>query len=96
MPRSLFIGLALVAVTWGAAASAQTLGDNFNSGFGGGATGSAPALILPGELTSPITSGLGPEDGGRDPGAWDYQSSEEAWEQPYSVEGEETLEPETN
>ncbi len=95
MPRSFILGLALGASIVASAASAQALGDNFNNGFGGGA-GSTPTLILPGELTSPMTSGFGPADAGVSPGGWNDQSPAEEWEQPYSVEGEERLEPETN
>ena len=95
MPRSFILGLALSASILASAASALTLGDIFNSSFGGGA-GSPPTLILPGELTSPMTSGLGTEDAGISPGGWNYQSPGEEWEQPYSVEGEEQLESGTN
>ena len=96
MPRSFILGLALGASIVASAASAQTLGDNFNSSFGGGGTGSNPTLVLPDELTNPMTSGLGPEDAGVSPGGWNYQSPGEEWEQPYSVEGEEQLESGTN
>ncbi|MGB2932988.1 MAG: hypothetical protein WBE08_04845 [Methyloceanibacter sp.] len=95
MPRSFVLGLALGASILASAASAQTLGDNFNSSFGGGA-GATPTLILPDDVTSPMTSGLGPEDAGGSPGGWNYQSPEEEWQQPYSVEGEEQLESGTN
>ncbi len=55
-----------------------------------------PTLILPGEMTSPMTTGAAPENNVGDPATWGYQSSGEGWDQPYSVEGEEQLEPGTN
>lgn len=95
MPRSVLIALVLTASVWSTATCAQTSGDT----FGEVGTGSTPRLVFPGELTSPMTSGLGPEDTGPSkpaPGEWGYESPGEAWEVPYSVEGEETLEPGTN
>jgi hypothetical protein len=88
MPRSFVLGLVLIAGCWSTAAFSQT--DNFSGG-------SMPTLILPGQMTSPMTSGFDrPDNTGGDPGTWGYQSPGETWEQPYSVEGEEQLDPDSN
>jgi hypothetical protein len=88
MQRSLVIGLALIVGCWSTAALSQA--DNFSGG-------SMPTLILPGEMTNPVTRGFDqPENSMGDANAWGYQPPGEGWEQPYSVEGEEQLEPGTN
>jgi hypothetical protein len=87
MPRTVVLVLALVAGGWSTAALSQS--DSFSGG-------AMPTLILPGQMTSPMTTAPAPENNVSDPGTWGYQPSGEGWDQPYSVEGEEQLEPGTN
>jgi len=87
MPRTVVLVLALIAGGWSTAAFSQS--DHFSGG-------TMPTLILPGQMTSPMTTGPAPENNVSDPAAWGYQSPGEAWDQPYSVEGEEQLEPGAN
>ncbi len=87
MPRTVVLVLALVAGGWSTAAFSQS--DTFSGG-------AMPTLILPGQMTSPMTTGPAPENNVSDPATWGYQSPGEGWDQPYSVEGEEQLEPGTN
>jgi hypothetical protein len=87
MPRTVVLVLALIAGGWSTAAFSQS--DNFSGG-------TMPTLILPGQMTSPMTTGPTPENNVSDPAAWGYQSPGGASEQPYSVDGEEQLEPGTN
>jgi hypothetical protein len=87
MPRTVILVLALSAGGWSTAAFSQS--DDFSGG-------AMPTLILPGQMTSPMTTGPAPENNVSDPAAGGYQSPGAAWEQPYSVEGEEQLEPGTN
>jgi hypothetical protein len=87
MPRTVVLVLALVAGGWSTAAFSQS--DSFSGG-------AMPTLILPGQMTSPMTTAPAPENNVSDPGTWGYQPSGEGWDQPYSVEGEEQLEPGTN
>jgi hypothetical protein len=87
MPRTLVLVLALIAGGWSTAAFSQS--DDFSGG-------AMPTLILPGQMTSPITTGPAPENNIGDGGAWGSQSPGEGWDQPFSVEGEEQLEPGTN
>lgn len=83
--------LALVPtlLLWTGAAQAQSEGDYGSS--------SMPSIILPEQLTSPITGDFNPADGGPPQNA-EGPSAEggESWQQPYSAPGEETLDPETN
>jgi hypothetical protein len=91
MLRSVVTALALVAGTWGSAAHAQTLRDSGGGTAGGGEA--MPTLILPHELTSPLTSGPAPDGdaaANAPAGAATPATTEEV---PYSVEGEETLDP---
>jgi len=87
MPRKVVLVLALMAGGWSTAAFSQS--DNFSGG-------TIPTLIPPGQMTSAMTTGPTPENNVSDPAAWGYQSPGGAWEQPYSVDGEEQLEPGTN
>jgi hypothetical protein len=87
MPRTVVLVLALVAGGWSTAAFSQS--DSFSGG-------AMPTLILPGQMTSPMTTAPAPENNVSDPATWGYQPSGEGWDQPYSVEGEEQLEPGTN
>jgi hypothetical protein len=87
--------LALALLAGAPVAAAQTLDD-----FGDANSDAMPSIILPDQLTNPITGDFNArEDGiaaGGDPGTSAYQSEGEAWVQPYQVEGEETLEPNSN
>jgi hypothetical protein len=89
----LISSLALVAGI--SIAAAQTLDD-----YGDVNSDAMPSIILPDQLTNPITGDFtAREDGvaaGGDPGTSAYQSDGEVWVQPYHVEGEETLEPNSN
>jgi hypothetical protein len=87
MPRTLVLVLALIAGGWSTAAFSQS--DDFSGG-------AMPTLILPGQMTSPMTTGPAPENNIDDGAAWGSQSPGEGWDQPFSVEGEEQLEPGTN
>lgn len=87
----LMVGFAALAGISGAAA--QTAMDGY------GDSGAMPSIILPDQLTNPITGDFNARkdfDPGDDAEVNTYPSEGEAWVQPYSVEGEETLEPETN
>ena len=86
MPKTVTLVLAVVAGGWSTAAFSQS------DAFSGGAM---PTLILPGQM-HPMTTGPVPENNVSDPATWGYQPSGEGWDQPYSVEGEELLEPGTN
>ena len=91
MSKTLVAAVALVAcgVTSGAYAQTSDAADEPGSG-------QAPTLIMPGLLTNPLTSGL---DSEASPGAGAPAGSETpdaASEAPYSVEGEETLDPDGN
>jgi hypothetical protein len=91
MSKTLVAALALVACGFASGAHAQS--SDASAGTGGG---QAPILIMPGLLTNPLTSGL---DSAGSPGAGAPPASETpdaASEAPYSVEGEETLDPDTN
>jgi hypothetical protein len=94
MLRSLVTALALIAGTWTSATYAQTLSDSGAGTAGGGEA--LPTLILPHELTSPLPSGPSPNGDGTanaPAGSATPATTEDA---PYSVEGEETLDPNTN
>lgn len=91
MSKTLVAVLALV--TCAAASVAYAQSPDAADGTGGG---QAPTLIMPGLLTNPLTSGLDAEGS---PGAGvpaGNESSDAASEAPYSVEGEETLDPNSN
>jgi hypothetical protein len=91
MPRSLITALALIACCAGSSAFAQSSDDRDGTG-----SGQAPALIMPGLLTSPITSGLDSDGYGATGTTEQTGTTDAPSEAPYSVEGEEQLEPETN
>jgi hypothetical protein len=91
MSKTLVAVLALV--TCAAASVAYGQSPDAADGTGGG---QVPTLIMPGLLTNPLTSGLDAEGS---PGAGTPAGSETpdaASEAPYSVEGEETLDPNSN
>jgi hypothetical protein len=88
MRKSFIVGLVLMAGVWSADAGAQTADD----GASDVGAASMPSIILPEQLTSPITGDFRAQSGDADAGQ--PPAGEE--EAPYSVEGEETLDPETN
>jgi len=91
MSKALIAVLALV--TCAAANGAYAQSPDAADGSG---RGQAPTLIMPGLLTNPLTGGLNAEGS---PGAGvpaGSESSDGASEAPYSVEGEETLDPNSN
>jgi len=88
MPKSFVVALALIAC--GVASPGYTQSSDGTDGTG---SAGAPVLIMPGLLTNPLTSGLDTE-GSQRTGA--PAASETPEEVPYSVEGEETLDPNTN
>jgi hypothetical protein len=88
MPKTLVAALALIACFVTSGAHAQSSGGADGTGSAG-----APTLIMPGLLTNPLTSGLDTE-GSAATGA--PAASETPEEVPYSVEGEETLDPNSN
>ena len=91
MPKTLVAALVLLAccVTSGAYAQTSDAADEPGSG-------QAPTLIMPGLLTNPLTSGLDSE-GSAGAGAPEGSETPDAASQaPYSVEGEETLDPDSN
>ena len=91
MPKSFIAALALIACSTASTAFAQS--SDYSDGAGGG---EAPTLVMPGLLTSPITSGLD-SDGYGGTGTTEQTGTTDApAEVPYSVEGEEPLESETN
>jgi hypothetical protein len=89
MRRSLVTALVLIACSFGGEVLAQ-------SSDGTNGSGEAPTLILPGLLTNPITSGLDPDGYGATGAPMETEIQDAPSEAPYSVEGEETLDPETN
>lgn len=91
MPKSFIAALALIACSIASTAFAQS--SDYSDGTGGG---EAPTLVMPGLLTNPITSGLD-SDGYDGTGTTEQTGTTDVpTEVPYSVEGEEQLEPETN
>lgn len=88
MPKTFVTALALLACFVTSGAYAQS-----SDGADGTGSAGAPTLIMPGLLTNPLTSGLDSEGS---PGAGAPAASETREEVPYSVEGEETLDPNTN
>ena len=91
MPKSLIAALALIACSTASTAFAQS--SDYSDGAGGG---EAPTLVMPGLLTSPITSGLTTDGYGATATPSDTWTNDTPPEVPYSVEGEEQLEPEAN
>jgi hypothetical protein len=90
MPKSLTTALALIACGAAGGAYAQSYDGSEDTG------GERPTLILPNTLTSPMTSGLESEGYGATGTTGEAGTYEAPPEVPYSVEGEEQLEPETN
>lgn len=85
MPRALLISLLLAG--FGGAAQAQ------DGGYSDPQSGDyqMPSLILPHDMTAPALSGADPSDAGQ--GGADAYQPESYEPAPYSVEGEETLDP---
>jgi hypothetical protein len=55
-----------------------------------------PTIVMPQELTNPLTSGLGADDKAHAPASSASPAPDGEAEAPYSVEGGETLDPDTN
>jgi hypothetical protein len=91
MLKSLFTALALIACSMASTAFAQS--PDYSDGAGGG---EAPTLVMPGLLTSPISSGLDSDGYGGTGTTEQTGTTDTPSEVPYSVEGEEQLDPETN
>ena len=91
MPKSFIAALALIACSIASTAFAQS--SDYSDGAGGG---EAPTLVMPGLLTNPITSGLDSDGYGASGNTEQTGTTDVPPEAPYSVEGEEQLEPETN
>ncbi len=91
MPKSFIAALALIACCAGSSAFAQS--PDYSDGTGGG---QAPTLVMPGLLTNPITRGLDSDGYGATGTTEQTGTTDVPPEAPYSVEGEEQLEPETN
>ena len=93
MPKSFIAALALTAFCLSSQAFAQSA-EAPAADSGNGA--SPPALILPNTLTSPLISGSDADSHNSGPAPASGDASGAPSEQPYSVEGEETLDPDTN
>ena len=91
MPKSFIAALGLIACSVASTAFAQS--SDYGDGTGGG---EAPTLVMPGLVTSPITSGQESDGYGATATPSDAWTNGAPPEVPYSVEGEEQLEPETN
>jgi hypothetical protein len=91
MPRLVVAALALMVCAFGSEAFAQS--PESPDGTGSVAT---PTLILPNTLTSPLTSGLDSEGHAATGAPAGGETPDATPEAPYSVEGEETLDPDTN
>jgi hypothetical protein len=91
MTRLFIAALALIACSMASTAFAQS--SDYSDGAGGG---EAPTLVMPGLLTSPISSGLDSDGYGGTGTTEQTGTTDTPSEAPYSVEGEEQLEPETN
>ena len=89
MRISSIMTLALLAGICSTSAGAQTA----DGSYGDGDSGAMPSIILPEQLTSPISGDFRPQDGGTPVSSAGGEETEQA---PYSVEGEETLDPNTN
>ncbi len=89
MPRVFAISLMFAACMASSTAMAQSLG--YPQPEADDAAGAMPSLSLPEDMTNPTLSGLGPDDASQgaptDSGESTYEPA------PYSVEGEETLDP---
>ena len=92
MPRSLLAALALIACGFGSEAFAQSDGAPADTG----ASGAVSTLILPNTLTNPMTSGLDSEGHGSATARERNETLDSTPAAPSSVEGEETLDPDTN
>ena len=92
MPRSLLAALALIACGFGSEAFAQSDGAPADTG----ASGAASTLILPNTLTNPMTSGLDSEGHGSATARERNETLDSTPPASSSVEGEETLDPDTN
>jgi hypothetical protein len=91
MPKTLAAALALVACGVANGAYAQS-----SDGSDGTGSGQAPTLIMPGLLTNPLTSRLDSEGAPGAAAPVESGTPDAASEAPYSVEGEETLDPNSN
>ncbi len=91
MPKSFIAALGLIACSIASTAFAQS--SDYSDGTGGG---EAPTLVMPGLLANPITSGLDSDGYGGTGTTEQTGTTDVPTEAPYSVEGEEQLEPETN
>ena len=91
MPKSFIAALGLITCSIASTAFAQS--SDYSDGTGGG---EAPTLVMPGLLTNPITSGLDSDGYGGTGTTEQSGTTDVPTEAPYSVEGEEQLEPETN
>ena len=90
MPRVFAIALMFTACMASCAAMAQSLG--YPEPESDDAGGGMPSLSLPQDMTNPTLSGLGPDDASQ--GAPIDSGEPNTYEPaPYSVEGEETLDP---
>jgi hypothetical protein len=93
MLRSLVAALALIACEFGSEAFAQSPD---GAPTDTGASDVAPTLVLPSTLTNPITNGLDSEGHGSASAPEGNETPDSTPQAPYSVEGEETLDPDTN
>jgi hypothetical protein len=91
MPRLVVAALALMACAFGSEVFAQSPGNPDANG-----SAAPPTLILPNTLTSPLTSGLDTEGHGAIGAPAGGEAPDATPEAPSSVEGEETLDPDTN
>lgn len=91
MSRSFIAAAALFAC--GITSSAFAQSSDYSDGAGGG---EAPTLIMPGLLTNPLSSGLDSDGYSANGAPTQTGTTDVPSEVPYSVEGEEQLEPETN
>jgi hypothetical protein len=88
--------LAMVLAAGASGAAAQTMMD----GYADPDAAAPPTIIMPDQLTNPITGDFNAREDGVAAGGESetsaYSDEGETWAQPYSVEGEETLDPESN
>lgn len=91
MPKTLVAALSLIACGVASGAHAQS-----SDGSDGTGSGGAPTLIMPGLLTNPLTSGLDSEGYGGTGAPAGSETPDATSDAPYSVEGEETLDPNAN
>ena len=91
MLKSFLAAVALISCC--AAGSAFAQSSDYGDGTG---SGEAPTLIMRGLLTNPLSSGVDGDGYGSTATPGDAGTAEVPPEVPYSVEGEEQLEPETN